>query len=150
MIRPAEPDEAPFLSDLALRSKAHWHYDPDFIERCRVPLTVSRNLIAESDVFVVEVDGQVAGFCCLIDEGDGVADIDMLFVDPAQIGQGLGKRLWRHAYQCARERGCHTLTVESDTNAEPFYVAMGMTRYGEVESTVQPGRMLPLLRIEIT
>ncbi len=34
-IRPAQPEEAALLSDLALRSKAHWWYDADFLASCR-------------------------------------------------------------------------------------------------------------------
>ena len=31
VLRPARPEEAGLLSDLALRSKAHWGYPPDFL-----------------------------------------------------------------------------------------------------------------------
>ena len=35
-LRPAEPDEAAALTDLALAAKASWGYDADFMARCRV------------------------------------------------------------------------------------------------------------------
>ena len=36
MLRPARPGEAAALSDLALRSKAHWGYDQAFLDRYTV------------------------------------------------------------------------------------------------------------------
>ena len=40
VIRQARVDEARLLSDLALRSKAHWGYPPEFIECCRAKTSV--------------------------------------------------------------------------------------------------------------
>ncbi|MGI5472915.1 hypothetical protein [Streptomyces sp. CA-132043] len=40
LIRPAFATEAETLSDLALRSKAHWGYDTAFLGACRDELTV--------------------------------------------------------------------------------------------------------------
>jgi hypothetical protein len=34
-IRSANPDEADFLTELALRSKAVWGYSQDFLDSCR-------------------------------------------------------------------------------------------------------------------
>jgi GNAT superfamily N-acetyltransferase len=66
------------------------------------------------------------------------------FLEPAVIGTGLGRMLWEHAVKSASERGFHTLTLESDPHAEPFYLRMGAERIGERE--VAPGRVLPLMR----
>jgi len=35
LVRPARPDEASTLSELAVRSKAWWGYDVAFLDRCR-------------------------------------------------------------------------------------------------------------------
>lgn len=40
LIRDARPDEAGELTELALRSKAHWGYDEAFMASCREELTV--------------------------------------------------------------------------------------------------------------
>ena len=39
-VRAARPAEAEAISALALRSKAHWGYDPAFLEACREDLTI--------------------------------------------------------------------------------------------------------------
>ncbi|NIQ29145.1 MAG: GNAT family N-acetyltransferase, partial [Acidobacteria bacterium] len=45
----------------------------------------------------------------------------------------------------ARSLGYERLLVQSDPNAEGFYLRLGAERIGEVPSRVQPGRLLPLL-----
>ena len=45
IFRLAHPAEAPLLSDLALRSKRHWGYDDDFMNRCRPQLMVDPDQI---------------------------------------------------------------------------------------------------------
>lgn len=45
-LRPARPDEAEQLSDLALRSKAHWGYDRARLEGWRAELTLPPDRIA--------------------------------------------------------------------------------------------------------
>jgi hypothetical protein len=50
IFRLARRAEAPLLSDLALRSKRHWGYDDDFMNRCRRQLMVDPDQIARGRV----------------------------------------------------------------------------------------------------
>ncbi len=102
-IRRARPAEAGVLSALALRSKAHWGYDADFLAACRDDLTLSADDIATSTVYVYDGADAPSGFYRLVLQDDGVAELDALFVEPAAMGQGVGKRLWRHAVATASE-----------------------------------------------
>ena len=148
-IRRARPAEAGILSALALRSKAHWGYDADFLAACRDDLTLSPDEIATSTVYVFDAGDTPSGFYRLVVQDDGVAALDDLFVEPAAMGQGVGKRLWRHAVSTARKLGCSEMVWQSDPQAEGFYLAMGARRAGDSESTVTPGRMLPLMRFRL-
>ena len=147
-IRPATAGEARLLSDLALRSKAHWGYNADFLEACRAELTISEDYIRGAPVFVLEEDGRVVGFYGLRGQGREL-ELLYLFVEPAAIGGGLGKRLWEHAVETAARLGFQKITIESDPYAEAFYLAMGARRVGEVSSSVQAGRTLPHLEFPI-
>ena len=148
-IRRAHPAEAGILSALALRSKAHWGYDADFLTACRDDLTLSADDIASSTVYVCDgVDGP-SGYYRLVLQDDGVAELDALFVEPAAMGQGVGRSLWRHAVATAATLGCSEMVWQSDPQAEGFYLTMGARRAGESESTVTPGRMLPLMRFRL-
>ena len=54
MIRPARSGEAKALSDLALRSKAHWGYDAAFMAACRAELTVTPAQAASGRAYLYE------------------------------------------------------------------------------------------------
>ena len=64
-LRPARPDEAGLLSDLAVRSKAHWGYDDEFLAGSRIKLAIRPDEVVPWRVTVAEVDGAVAGFYAL-------------------------------------------------------------------------------------
>ena len=148
-IRRARPSEAGILSDLGLRSKGHWDYDVDFLASCRDDLTLSPDDIETTAVYILDDGDGVSGYYRLLAQDDGVAELDALFVEPGAIGRGVGKRLWQHALGTARGLGCREIVLQSDPHAEGFYLAMGAHRAGESESTVTPGRMLPLLRFQL-
>jgi len=147
--RRARPADASILSALALRSKAHWGYDAGFLAACRDDLTLSADDVATSMVYVCDGVNDPLGFYRLVLQDDGVAELDALFVEPAAMGQGVGKRLWGHAVAAAAKLGCSEIVLQSDPQAEGFYLAMGAQRAGESESTVMPGRMLPLMRFRL-
>ena len=150
-IRPATRGEAPFLSDLALRSKAHWGYSREFIEACRDELTYSDEQIgnAASSFAVAEVAGAVAGFCILELLSDAEFELAALFVDPDWIGRGIGRALLDYARRTTAECGAHTLVVQADPHALDFYVAAGAVVTGERESGSIPGRYLPILCLRV-
>jgi predicted N-acetyltransferase YhbS len=85
----------------------------------------------------------------LASQDDGVAELNAPVCRAGAIGRGVGKRLWQHALGTARGLGCREIVLQSDPHAEGFYLAMGAHRAGESESTVTPGRMLPLLRFQL-
>ncbi|MEE8276121.1 MAG: GNAT family N-acetyltransferase, partial [Alphaproteobacteria bacterium] len=78
------------------------------------------------------------------------AEVSLFFVDPAAIGQGVGTRLWRHLIGEARRRGVERIVVESDPNAEGFYLAMGARTVGAVPSRSIANRLLPLMELALT
>ncbi len=143
-IRPASPDEAELLSDLALRSKGHWGYSQEFLEACRPHLTLSRDYISSSPVFVLEEESGIAGFYGLREQEDGV-ELLYLFVEPSAINRGYGRELWKHLIETAARLGRQRILIESDPYAEEFYKAMGARCVGVAPSSVLAGRFLPLL-----
>ncbi len=142
-LRSALPSEAGEITALARRSKGHWGYDREVLDRMRDVLTMDADQIRDGLVVVADQDGALLGYYRLGGEPPDGELMDM-FVEPAVIGTGLGRVLWEHAVRSASERGFHSLTLESDPNAEPFYSRMGAERIGERE--VAPGRVLPLMR----
>ena len=149
LIRPARIDDLAAFSDLAFRSKAHWGYDGAFMDACRDELTVREADLERFDVFVLERDRAITGFGAVA-PGLPEAELWWLFVEPAAIGSGAGRALWQRAVDLARAARAMTLRIESDPNAEPFYVAMGAKRVGEAPSQSIPGRSIPLLSVDLS
>jgi GNAT superfamily N-acetyltransferase len=148
-LRPARPEEAAPLTELILRSKAHWGYDDAFMAACRDELTLRPDDIERRRTFVATAGDELAAIATL-DGAPPEGELGMLFVDTAFIGQGVGKRLYRHVTALARAMGFAKLSIDADPNAEPFYQAMGATRVGSTPSESIPGRELPLLRVDLS
>ncbi|MFK7885707.1 MAG: GNAT family N-acetyltransferase [Gammaproteobacteria bacterium] len=151
-IRDAAVEEAPVLSDLALRSKALWPYSDDFIEACREELTYTPAQLEDAQMVfrVVERGGVIAAFLALDLRPSGDGEVLALFVDPDCVRQGLGDLLWREAVRIGRERSVPALRLASDPYAEPFYARMGAQKTGEIPSHSIPGRVLPLMRFALS
>lgn len=142
--------EAALLSDLALRSKGYWGYDPAFIEACRKELTIDPNDMESRRVTVaVEGSGPPVGLYTL--EGSPPeGEVGMLFVEPDQIGTGVGRLLWDHMTSRASSLGFRSLRIEADPGAVTFYQKMGCIVVGSAPSGSIPGRHLPLLVLDLT
>ncbi|MER5700259.1 GNAT family N-acetyltransferase [Streptomyces mirabilis] len=148
LIRPARATEARMLTDLALRSKAHWGYDAEFLKACREELTVAANEVTRRRAMVADRDGHILGFTTL--EGEPPTGVlGMMFVDPRAIGQGIGRLLFEHTIAAGRDLGFTQLTIDADPNAEPFYRAMGAVRVGNVPSGSIAGRVLPQMVVTV-
>ena len=143
-IRAAARQDLPALHDIAVRSKAHWGYDAEFMARAAEDLEFRPEKFQPGFlVFVMESAGRYWGFYGLIPLSATAIELHDLFVDPEEIGTGLGKRLWRHAVETAKALGYSRMELTSDPNAEGFYRKMGAVAIGMVGSPVMKGRRLP-------
>ena len=149
-LRPAAPQESAALSALALRSKGHWGYGPEFMAKCVGPLTISPETIGSGLVMAAQcaLSEDLFGVCHVTVAGKH-ASLEKLFVDPGAMGLGVGRALFDWAAETARAAGCDSMVIESDPDAEAFYKRMGAVRVGEAPSEVIPGRMLPMLVFHI-
>jgi GNAT superfamily N-acetyltransferase len=152
IIREAVSDDAVFLSSLAIRSKAHWGYSTEFMEKCVDELSVSPADIENSDFHyaVAVVNEKVAGFYGLEELSGDEIELGALFVDPDHIGTGVGKALMETAKDHAANLGASKLNIQGDPNAEKFYRAAGGEAIGRKESESIPGRFLPLFQISLS
>lgn len=137
--RPARPGEAAALTALVRRSKAHWGYGAEFLAACAPQLRVGEEELALRRVVVAENGrGRLLGVASLEDldppdgtDGGGEADgsraarLGLLFVEPAAIGRGVGRLLYRDAVRRAAELGFRRLLIDADPHAAGFYRAMG-------------------------
>jgi N-acetylglutamate synthase-like GNAT family acetyltransferase len=148
-IRQARIDECPALTELAMRSKAHWGYDAAFMANVRADLEVIPDkFMPYFHVYILEMENEMIGFYSLRRVDADTVALEDLFIEPKHVGHGYGKQLWDHSLRVAQSIGYRRLTLISDPYAEPFYARQGAVRIGEIESNALAGRMLPLMEYE--
>ena len=148
-IRRALPEEANVLSQIAFSAKAHWGYPRRWMEIWKPQLTFSPEYFEENEGWVAETNGIPVAFYTL-QEKAGNAWIENLWVSPDFIGQGIGKGLFLHAVELARQHGYKTLQLEADPNAVGFYEKIGMHQIGERHSDVEnEPRILPIMEMKL-
>ena len=148
-VRRAGPGDAGALGRIAFAAKGHWGYPGRWMELWRPGLEVSPGFVRDNEVYVAVSGGEPVGFYALVGGGRGL-DLEHLWVLPARIGTGLGRKLFGHAMRRAQELGAKTVTIESDPNAEGFYLRMGARRAGENVYELEGGeRTLPVMVVEL-
>ena len=141
----SSPGDAAALTAIAFEAKRQWGYPEAWIRAWAGTLTIAPGYVASNPTFSALEGGAAAGFCALR-MGAGEARVDHLWVRPAHWRRGIGRALFRHAESVARAAGAQVLVVESDPNAEGFYLAMGAARVGRVPAHMEGvERFLPLL-----
>ncbi len=143
--------EASALSALALRSKAHWGYSPEFIAACRDEMTVSTATLQQADLYYVVALQQniLCGFYALQQHGNQSVELGAMFVEPAMIGKGIGRALLNRARQQANALGARRMIIQSDPHAADFYRSTGAHLIGQRASGSIPGRWLPELQLDL-
>jgi predicted N-acetyltransferase YhbS len=101
-------------------------------------------------VRLVENETGILGFYGLFG-ADLRVQLEHLWVRPDHMGLGIGRSLIADALAMAASQGATIVAVESDPNAEPFYLRMGAVRVGEVGAPMPgaPNRTLPLLEFTL-
>ena len=149
-IEQAVPDDAPSLSALAIRSKAHWGYSQEFMDACVTELTITTAQLERRELVAFKaIEGeQLLGFYALEFLGDKTCELDALFVEPEHIGRGIGRALLEHAQAQAIGLSARVISIQGDPNAAAFYEAAGARHVGDRESGSIPGRYLPLYELD--
>ena len=132
------------MTALCLRSKAYWGYDAEFMAACVPVLTLTEADLQDTPT-ITEVEGETLLGMVQVSNGDEGCYLQKLFVDPAHMGMGTGRRLFQWAVKTASDMGAAEMIVEADPGAVPFYIAMGCRPAGSAPSEAIPGRMLPRL-----
>ncbi|GAB4458287.1 MAG: GNAT family N-acetyltransferase [Anaerolineales bacterium] len=137
------------MTRIAISAKGHWGYPERWIEIWRPQLTFSPHYFEKNESWAAVEDEAPVAFYTL-QERQGNAWLENLWVLPEWMGRGIGKRLFLHAVDMARRRGYTLLQLEADPNAVGFYEKMGMRRVGERRSEIegQP-RLLPIMEMTL-
>lgn len=142
----ARPAEAGALTELVLRSKAHWGYGAEFLAACAPELRIGAGDVVRRRIVVAQGaagarsgggPAAVLGLASL-DGEPPLGRLGLLFVEPAAIGSGVGRLLYRDVLRRAAGLGFRRLLIDADPHATGFYRAMGAVASGP-EPEPEPG-----------
>ena len=146
--RRALPSEAGATRDLIVRSMGHWNHAPGYLEEARELISLSADDLRRDDAWVVQVDGAVAGFYRL-SRTDESAEIEEFHLEPPMIGRGIGRRMFEHASERARDMGARWLVWSTDANSLGFYLRMGGEITGTEPSQIEGDEPLTCMRLDL-
>jgi N-acetylglutamate synthase-like GNAT family acetyltransferase len=149
-VRSAVTSDAQALTRLVFRAKAFWGYPKEWMEEWRKELSVTSDYVAQHRVVLAEAEQRLVAFYGLEFRTD-VAHLEHLWVEPAYIGSGLGRKLLALACEDARNNGYKVIELVADPNAEGFYLRQGAIRIGEIRGNVlgKP-RVLPKMQLVLS
>ena len=131
-IRLARPEEREQLEALQWRASLANEADRPHLEAHPDAIDLPAAQIANGQVWVAELDGNIAGFAALLD-----GELDGLFVEPELWRCGVGAALVETATHEARRNGL-ALSVIANPAARGFYERCGFSLEGEAQTRFGP------------
>jgi GNAT superfamily N-acetyltransferase len=132
-LRLAVPEEHDELEELQRRASLELPEYRDQLIANPDAIYLPQGQIANGQVIVAELDGEVAGFAAVVG-----GELDGLFVEPDLWGRGVGRALVDAATHEARKRGL-ALKVIANPRARRFYEHCGFSLEGDVQTRFGPG-----------
>lgn len=138
-------DEDRFNELLAIWERSviqtHHFLTPGDIEQLREPVLKQYFPMMEKIIGFINLDWTIKGFIGIVEQR-----VEMLFVDPAYFGQGVGQRLMTYAID---RYGVNSVDVnEQNEQALGFYLHMGFQVMGRSPLDGQ-GRPFPILHMQL-
>ncbi len=145
----AHPSDAATLTAIALEAKRHWGYPEKWMAIWRDTLTIRPEQIEVDEVYCSTDVDEIVGFYGLHRDRDTLR-LEHLWVLPKLMRRGVGRALFEHSVERTHALGFRSLHIESDPNAEGFYLRMGARRVGmNMMQLDKQHRELPLLIYEV-
>ena len=136
------------LTEITKKSKAHWGYSDEQMEKWSELLTITKDYIENNNVYQLILDNLAVGYYSYIYLNDKEVKPDNLFVLPDYIGSGLGKLLMNDFLNRIKNSERKKIILDSEPNAEKFYEYFGFVKVGQIETGIKD-RYLPIMELTI-
>jgi GNAT superfamily N-acetyltransferase len=107
--------------------------------------TITASTLLANLSYALYEDSFMAGFF-MITCRENVYELKYFYIERNRLGKGYGKYLWGHVNQICVDHKIHELSIVCGKYITPFYEKMGAVKIGEVESLVNRGALVDLLR----
>lgn len=141
-VRLALPTEQRALEELQRRASLNNPGDREALLANPDAIELPLEQITSGQVFVIEALGSVRGFAAILRREDGDAELDALFVEPADWRRGYGAMLVEHCAQAARGCDASMLHVLGNPHAAEFYRRCGFETEGTKETRFGVGLLM--------
>lgn len=147
-VRSASRSDLKEINEITLAAKASWGYSETQLVTWRDSLLTTVESIYTRPTLVAEADGRLVGVV-QVDPTPTPWELVSCWVEPSHMRRGVGSALLAAMKAEVARLGQQVLHIDSDPNAERFYLSRGAVRVGEVPAPIEgaPSRVRPQLRI---
>lgn len=135
------------MTELCVRAKLYWGYDPLFVDDCRRDLRLLESELTTTGIQVATEANWIVGVVQYSVDRAGIAYLEKLCVEPKHVGKSIGSTLFQWAILDARSSGASRLVIQSDEAAAGFFQKMGALVLGQSPPDSPLGR--PSLSLDL-
>lgn len=139
-IRRAGEGDLPAINALTRSSSAYQGEYRAMVEG----IEVTAGQLRRDHCYVAEEEDRLLGYYSLVADPP---DLDLMFVDDAARGSGVGRQLFEHMLEVARGLGITEVRIVSHPPAAPFYERMGAVPVGTKPAQGRVTWDRPVLRV---
>lgn len=147
-IKKASIGDNEILTKITKKSKAYWGYSEEQILKWNDNLTISKDYIENNSVFKLINGNEIVGYYSFIIKEQNDVLLDNLFILPEYIGKGFGKYLMNDFLNRMKNEKFEKITLDSEPNAEEFYLKFGFKKIGEFETSIK-NRFMPIMEMNL-
>lgn len=144
----ANPDDDKILTEITKKSKAHWGYSDEQMEKWSQDLMISKDYIRNNEIYKLLVNNETIAYYSYFNINENTVKLDNLFVVPEEMGKGYGKMLMNDCINKTKKEKTAMIILEADPNAEKFYEGFGFLKISQIETSIK-NRFLPVMELKL-
>lgn len=144
----ANPDDDKILTEITKKSKAHWGYSDEQMEKWSQDLMISKDYIKKSEVYKLSLNDKIIAYYSYLNINENTVKLDNLFVVPEEMRKGYGKMLMNHCINKTKKEKTAKIILEADPNAEKFYEGFGFLKISQIETSIK-NRFSPVMELKL-
>ena len=147
-IKQAIINDNEILTEITKKSKAYWGYSEEQILKWNDTLTISKEYVETNSVFKLMDNDKTIGYYSYLIEKERNVMLNNLFILPEYIGKGFGEYLMSDFLNRMKIEKFEKITLNSEPNAENFYLKFGFKKIGELETSIK-NRFMPIMEMSL-
>lgn len=147
-LRRAKPNESDVLNFIAFESESIWGEDKSYMDIFSQEYKVTKNMIENDYVYVMEDDKGIIGFFVILKD-DEISELELFYIKKSFIGKGYGTLLWTNMISICKEKGIKKIGLVGSSDVGNFYKKLGAKEIGKIKSLLKVGRIVSKFEYEI-